>query len=320
MHRSRSSDINSKLLSEPEWPSPAVLVSNANSSFLGSQTLGQGFILTPEERKALVKKNRENAKLIFPYIGGKEVNTSPTQEFHRYVINFGSMSLGEAAQWPDLLDIVRRKVKPERDKNKRDGRRKYWWLFDRRRPALCESIRGLERCLVTAQVTKHLCFSFQPAGRVYSQTLIVFPFTAYTQFAVLQSRVYAQWVWLLSSTMKTDLNYSTTDCFENFPFPKPDPSSVIPELENPGQRLYEARAEFMRESGQGLTKTYNTLKDRDCEEPDVLKLRQMHEQLDNAVLDAYGWGDIEVPSYEESCEKFRAMILKRLFELNSARG
>jgi hypothetical protein len=34
--------------------------------------------------RALIAKNPENAKRIFPYIGGEEVNTDPRHAHHRY--------------------------------------------------------------------------------------------------------------------------------------------------------------------------------------------------------------------------------------------
>ena len=61
--------------------------------------LGKGFVLAPDDRHALVTKNRRNAQHIFPYLGGEEVNTSPEQAFHRHVISFGQMDLAEAEKW-----------------------------------------------------------------------------------------------------------------------------------------------------------------------------------------------------------------------------
>ncbi|MEY4582211.1 MAG: hypothetical protein RL701_6914, partial [Pseudomonadota bacterium] len=112
------SHINSSLQVGTERIDPAKLVSNENGAFVGTYVLGMGFTLTPEERAELIKRNRRNASRIFPYLGGEEVNTSPTQDFDRYVISFGTMSLEEASEWPDLLNIVREAVKPERDKLK----------------------------------------------------------------------------------------------------------------------------------------------------------------------------------------------------------
>src|SRR6056300_1099837 len=99
---------------KPERTDPAKLAANRGNAFVGSYVLGMGFVLTPDERDALLKKNKRNAQRIFPYLGGQEVNSSPTQNFDRYVISFGEMSLEEAGAWPDLLAIVREKVKPER--------------------------------------------------------------------------------------------------------------------------------------------------------------------------------------------------------------
>jgi len=113
--------INSRLRPKPERPDPHPLAENADLSFVGSYVLGMGFILTPEEREDLVRKDKRNAERIFPYLGGEEVNTSPTQSFDRCVINFGEMSLEEAEKWPALIQILREKVKPERDKVKRDA-------------------------------------------------------------------------------------------------------------------------------------------------------------------------------------------------------
>ncbi len=319
--------INSRLTAGAERAEQVRLTNNAELSFQGSIVLGLGFTLTPEERDALIAKDVRNAERIFPYLGGEEVNTSPIQSHHRFVISFGQMTLEEAQAWPDLIAIVREKVKPERDRNNREVRRKYWWRFGEPAPALYESIAKLDRCLVTAQVTKHLCFSFQPTDRVFSQKLYVFPLPALTSFTVLQSRVHERWTWLLSSTMKNDLNYSATDCFETFPFPQPDPRTVIPALEDVGQRLYDARAKYMLDEQVGLTITYNRLKDPSVTEPRIIELRRLHEEMDVAVLAAYGWSDIAVPPFciatdgdQKSLDAFETEVIDRLFALNAQRA
>ena len=180
---------------------------------------------------------------------------------------------------------------------------------------------------MTARVTKHLCFSFQPTDRVLNEKLYVFPMIALTPFAVLQSRLHASWTWLLSSTMKSDLNYSATDCFETFPFPQPDPRTILPSLEIAGNAVYEARAAYMVETEQGLTKTYNALKDPGCTDARILELRRLHEAMDRAVLDAYGWTDLEVPPFcpkteaeKQAVQAFEDEVIDRLYVLNAERA
>ncbi|WP_258183100.1 BREX-1 system adenine-specific DNA-methyltransferase PglX, partial [Enhygromyxa salina] len=215
--------INSRLAARAERADPVGLRSNDDLSFQGSIVLGLGFTLTPEQRDALVARDERNAELTKPYLGGAEVNRNPDQGFDRYVIDFGDMTLSEAERWPDLIGIVRDKVKPERDKNKREVRRKYWWKFGERAPALYAALADISRCLVTARVTKHLCFSTQPPDSVFSEQLIVIVASARSSFATLQSRVHERWARALGSSMKQDLRYTPSDCFQNFPFPSPDP-------------------------------------------------------------------------------------------------
>jgi hypothetical protein len=320
--------INSRLRAKPERPDPLQLTANANLSFVGSYVLGMGFILTPDERDALIAKDKRNAERIFPYIGGEEVNTSPTQDFHRYVINFGEMSLEEASRWPDLIEIVREKVKPERDKVKRVPHKKYWWHYGDKRPALYQAIQDLPRCLVTSLHSKHLIFTWQPVNIVFSHALEVFPLEKGSQFSILQSRIHEVWARLLSSSLEDRLRYAATDCFENFPFPNETKLTPNTPLEKIGKQLYEARAQYMIDTDQGLTKTYNALKDPDCLDPRIIQLRTLHKEMDRAVLAAYGWKDIPVPAYgthatpeeKKAMQAFSEEVIDRLFVLNAERA
>ena len=320
--------INSLLRPGVERPDPQPIRNNSNFMFQGSNVLGTGFFLTLSERDALIQKNVHNDERIFPAIGGEEVNTNPDQSHNRYVINFGQMTLAEAAMWPDLMGIIQDRVKPERDRNKRGARKDNWWKFGEVAPSLYRAIVSLPRCLVNSQVTKHLVFCFQPTDRVFTHALYVSSLTVHSSFAVLQSRPHEVWARLLSSSLEDRLRYSATDCFETFPFPKPDPRTVIPELEDIGQRLYEARAKYMLDTQQGLTATYNQLKDPACHEPRIEELRRLHEEMDHAVLAAYGWSDVSVPPYgtpttdaeRKALEAFEDEVIDRLFVLNAERA
>jgi len=328
----RVEDINSRLRPKPERPDPVKLASNEGLSFLGTKVYGPGFVLTPDEQRELLDQDLSNTDAIRPYIGGQEVNTSPIQGFDRYVIDFGEMELPDCLRWPTLLQIVKEKVKPDRDRlpNNAGGRllQQYWWRFERPRPALYQAIAPLERCLVCAVVTKHLCFSLQPTDRIFSHKLYVFPFESYAHFALLQSRVHVPWAWLLSSTMKNDLNYSASDCFETFPFPRDEMLAPTGGAERVGRALYEKRAKLMVERDQGLTTTYNQLKNPEVTDPAIEQLRQLHFDMDCAVLAAYGWHDIEPPPFTDPVadeerrakEAFEDEVIDRLFALNAERA
>lgn len=323
-------NINSSLRPASEQPDPTPLSSNADLSYQGTNIIGMGFVLTPDEREALVRKSRRNAERIYPYLGGEDINNIPGEGVERYVINFGQFTLGEAERWPDLFSIVRTKVKPEREKNNRAIYRDRWWLFGEYRSALNLALSALKRCITTSAISKHRVFSFQPATRIFSHNVIVLTAESYTFFAVVSSSIHVLWSMFQSSGLETRSGYRPTDCFETFPFPKSDPRAEIPELETIGERLYTARAAYMTRTEQGLTKTYNALKDPSCDDPELLALRALHLDLDRAVLSAYGWSDLieklppyttpQTPADRRLAEAFEDAVLDRLFALNATRA
>ncbi len=332
--------IDSRLRSGQERPDAQRLPANRDAWFMGCKVYGEGFFLTPEERNELVGKSPANGERIFPLIGGEEINSDPNLAFHRYVISFGQMPLEDAERWPDLMKIVRERVKPERDKAREstaDGahRKKYWWQFAQPRPELIDALRPLSRCIVNSQVSKHLIFAFQPTDRVFAHTLYVYPLESAGALAILQSRVHEAWAALHSSSMRSDMRYGGADCFETFPFPAGDPRAVIPQLAAVGERLYSQRAQYMVDATAeeskpvGLTTTYNRLKEPGVSEPRIAALRALHEEMDRAVYTAYGWEDLaaRVPSFcvasaedQRALEAFEAEVIDRLYELNAQRA
>ena len=104
----RSRRITAFLFHRGGHDDPERLAANAGKSFMGSIVLGMGFtfddtdtkgVATPiAEMERLIAEDPANAEVIFPYIGGEEINTSPTHAHHRYVINFGERSEEECRQ------------------------------------------------------------------------------------------------------------------------------------------------------------------------------------------------------------------------------
>ena len=315
---------------------PVRLQANAGKSFVGSYVLGMGFTFDDTDKKGvasplaemqrLIEADPRNRDVIFPYIGGEEVNTSPTHAHHRYVINFRDYplrreNLGESWQeadleqrrewlrnaivpldyrepvamdWPELAAIVEERVRPERMKLGDNGdarrRKEKWWLWGRYTPALYAAVAGLERVLTCAIVSNKICFTFLPTRMIFSHKLAVFPFQSSSAFCILQSNVHEIWGRFFSSTMKDDINYSPSDCFETFPFP--EGWETHPALEATGKAYYEHRAALMVRNDEGMTKTYNRFHDPYEDDADIGRLRELHAAMDRAVLDTYGWTDI----------------------------
>lgn len=317
--------IDSRLTPHRERPEPTRLQANADKAFMGGKLVGAGLAVSLAEYAQLVRADPKNAEVLRPYLGGEETNRRHDGSFERYVIDFTTKTLEEARRWPMLMEIIEAKVRPAREHDKRGTYKTYWWRPGESGGALYEALRGMPRCLVSANVTKHLVFSFRPTSWFFSQTLYVFAFDRAAAFAVLQSRVHEVWARLLSSSLEERLRYTASDCFETFPFPEVSDETT---LERIGECLHEARAKYLGDEEVGLTATYNLLKDARCDDVRVVELRRAHEELDRAVLDAYGWTDIRVPPFVEpmtqaergAVETFGGAVLDRLFALNAERA
>jgi len=98
-------------------------------------------------------------------------------------------------------------------------------------------------------------------------------------------------VLFLGSSMGTTQRYPPSDCFETFPFPENFETDA--RLEAVGKEYYEFRAALMVKNDEGLTKTYNRFHDPGEASAEIARLRELHAAMDRAVLDAYGWQDVQ---------------------------
>jgi hypothetical protein len=302
---------------------PKTLAANAGKSFQGSIVLGMGFTFddsgpadddTPgipspiATMKRLITENSKTAEVIFPYIGGEEVNKSPSHAHHRYVINFGERSEVECRRaWPELMAILELKVKPDRThlmgRNSVGTKRATnWWIHGGTAKELYAAIEGCERVLATnAQASPQYTQAFMAAGSIFANSLNVFPFSESSFLAILQSRLHEEFARNICSSLKDDLRHNPTDCFVTFPFPFEllgstasdlGPAPARQKLEVIGGHYHQFRAELMLSSNEGLTSTYNRFHDPAETRSGLLELRHLHGEIDQAVLAAYGWSDV----------------------------
>ena len=359
--------------------SPMTLRENAGKSFIGSFLLGMGFTFddvnaakgkaTPlTEMTRLIESDPRNGRIIKPFLGGEELNNSPTHSHHRYTIDFFDRPLGRttnetrwsslsdedrrrqkqygvvafdypsevAEDWPELLDIVRTKVKPERDPQTRDALRLRWWKFAEKRPGLYGAIAGLPLVLaINCGATPHLAIAVVGSSSIFSHTAAVFAFSTYAAFATLQSRVHEVWARAFASTLEDRLRYTPSDCFETFPLPPGHADA--PALEAAGAAYHDHRAALMIARDQGMTRTYNRFHARADDAADIAELRRRHRAIDDAVLRAYGWDDLAdqaAPVFLDEANEddhqyqgrlfwpaaYRDRLLARLLRLNGERA
>jgi hypothetical protein len=302
--------ISAFLLDSYSDDTPIALRANFNKSFFGVKISGDGFLFEEDTPGSsifsglndIILKEPGSKAIIAPYVGAEQLNNQPVFQPVRMVINFGEMSLYDASKHRTLFERVENLVKPERiklDPAVYKRRATEWWKFSDPCLALQKALIGLPRVLVTnCSAAKHLLFAFLPPGLVYSNSLYVFADQTFQHFAVLQSRIHELWARMFGTSMRDDLRYTGTTCYENYPFPE-----FTQSLGAVGESYSQTRSAVMLALNVGLTKLSNQLNSPDYKSADIINLRELHAAMDKAVLEAYGWGDIiNLKSYDEIYE------------------
>ena len=187
-----------------------------------------------------------------------------------------------------------------------------------------EAVSDLSRYIATPRVAKHRIYVFIESGTVPDTRLYVVAREDDYFFGVLHSRIHEVWS-LATSSRHGDGSeggrptYNNTTCFETFPFPWPPgqedtESAAYQAISTAAKQLHAERDAWLNPpaDAQGvgslrdrtLTNLYNALVelrhmgDAQRDKPDTIKLvawefaprlRELHDALDQAVCDAYGW-------------------------------
>ena len=334
---------------EEDWEARP-LTENAGIGFIGSYVLGTGFLADEEQARQWIAEDARNAAVLFPYLNGEDLTSSPEQAPSRWVINFWDWYEETARQYGQPFQQIYRDVLPVRQRlggnPTAEGRKKFWWRYGRDAKALYHALgRGdvfarhpkgwkafppLQRVLVIARVSKHGTFSFVPNRYIMSEATCVFASEDAAVFGLLQSSLHQAWARKMSSTMRSDLRYTPSSAFDTFPRPAAD---RLDGLRDCAERLHALRAAVMRREDIGLTKLYNALHDAESRLPDVEALRAAHAELDRLAAAAYGWDDLDMdhafrqvaylPENDRTrhsiAETTRLEILRRLSALNRER-
>ncbi|MGW2216773.1 Eco57I restriction-modification methylase domain-containing protein [Nonomuraea sp. NPDC001684] len=309
---------------------PIRLAENLGIAFQGCNPRGMGFVLEPDEAASWIETDPANAEVLFPYLGGKDLNSRPDASASRWVIDFNERSEPEAGQYDLPFRRVLAAVREERLGNRDVAvRRAPWWLFWRRSPAMRMAIADLGHALVIVltQTSSTQISLMVNARQVLDQKLVVFVSKDPGLLAVLSSTPHRLWAQVRGSTRTGDPVYTPSDVFLTFPRPKPNER-----LTEISRILDIERREIMLRRQLGLTKLYNLVNDPevlDASEPDVARMREIHVELDQAVMDAYGWGDLPLNhgfhTYRQMTRwtvspEARVEILDRLLEENLRRA
>jgi len=313
---------------------PNKLKNSEDIGFIGSVVLGTGFILTQSESEYLITKNLLNEDIIKPYLGGEDLNQTFDSSPSRYVICFWDWELSRskdnidkktpvADDYPDCLNILKERVKPERDLKKDRGYREKWWRFARLSEGAYKKTGNSEFVLIRARVSPTHALTFVKRGSIFSEQTVVFK-GDYFEFGVMQSSIHEVWaVHYSTSKGSTTLVYSPSSCLITFPFPSRNENII-----QIARKYFELRQNLMNQTNEGLTSIYNSFHDPEEISSEIQKLRKIHIEMDKAVITSYGWNDLDLRhNFHETkngirftiSEEAHNEVLQRLLKLNHER-
>jgi hypothetical protein len=290
---------------ESSWE-PQALADNRGRCFQGPIPVGDGFVLQSQEADALLsREDAEYARVVKQYVIGDDLANRVDQSPSRWIIDFAAVPLEEATKYPAALDIVRARVKPEREVNRDRGFREKWWQFGRPRGEMRKALDGQSRFIAGTATGKRLILCWQDRAVCPSNLVNVFAFDDDYSMGVLLSRAHDAWAWARSSTLETRLRYTPTTVFETFPWPRAT-EGQRKTIASASQALHDRRSVLCLEHNMGLTKLYNLM-----DEGGFQDLKALHRALDESVVEAYGWPKAVAQEGDE--------LVRRLTELNRER-
>ncbi len=316
--------INSDLTVGVDVTAPLALQANTKLSLRGMTYMGAGFILSKSEADHYRSLGQRYDHIIKPYLSGRDLVSRPRGV---WAIDLFGWSLEKLrADFPALYQHLSLTVKPVRDGDNRASYREKWWIFAEPRQELRASIEPLNRFIATSQTAKHRIFQFLNASWLPDQTLVVIASDDAYVLGVVSSSIHTLWAFRSGGWLGVgnDHRYSNSRCFDPFPFPEANDVqkaiivAIAEELDAHRKRVLENHPHLT------LTGLYNVLERlKSGAKPDdlndkerrifddglVLIIKELHERLDEAVAEAYGW-PVDLPEEE---------VLARLVALNKER-
>jgi len=315
------------------------LKANSHISNRGVIPHGSGMILT-EDQAALLEPDAP----IKAYRNGRDLTGTPRGVFvidcHGLVAEEVKIRYPKLYQW--LLDYV----KPARDAHRDKDLREKWWLHRRNNEDLRSSLKGLSRYIATAQVSKHQFFTFLNHDILPDDKLIAIGLDEGDLLGVLSSRVHAHWAIIAGGALGVgnDPVYNKSRCFDAFPFPTAS-KNLSTRVRGLAENI-DAHRKRQQSENPSLTLTgmYNVLeklragekltdKEKAIHQQGLVSvLRELHDDLDRAVFEAYGWSDLAdklvgrpgatTPLPDKPADQAEAEeeLLMRLVELNKQRA
>jgi hypothetical protein len=304
--------IHSDLTIGADVTTAKALEANEGISSPGVKLHGGGFIVTRREAEHLGLGTRLGLERhIREYRNGRDLTSRPRGVM---VIDLFGLDLDDVRKrFPEVYQHVSTSVKPDREQEAaRSGSNdslayaREWWLFGKPRQEMRPALTNLPRYIATVETMKHRIFQFLDASILPDNMLTAIAISDAADLGILSSHIHVVWTlraggWL---GVGNDPRYSKSRCFDPFPFPdanniqKQTIRVIAEELDAHRKRVL---GEHPRLTLTGLYNVFEKLragtKPDELDEGDrtifddglVLIMKELHDRLDVAVADAYGW-------------------------------
>jgi len=286
------------------------------------QTHGhEAFLLPKEEGLALIKKEKKYKEVLKPYLTGDEMLSKIPPGPNRFVIDFTLLDINQASVFLDVFITIQNTVLPVRKEKAEEQMRENkellennpkaklnkhhiqflnkWWKLSYGREDMLEAISALNRYIACSRVSKRPIFEFVSSEIRPNDAMMVFAFEDDYSFGVIQSSLHILWYQEKCSTLKGDPRYTTESIWDTFPWPQNPTEKATQKVAVAGKVLRDERNNIINQSRKSLRDVYRLM-----EQPGKNILKDLHEALDNAVMEAYGFSK-------------KKGILIQLLELNS---
>ncbi|ACR01340.1 class I SAM-dependent DNA methyltransferase [Thauera aminoaromatica] len=303
--QTRSGRLHADLRSGANVTGAISLRSNVGISSPGVKLHGAGFIVTPDEARSLGLGTIGGIEHhIRAYRNGRDLTDRPRGVM---VIDLFGLTVDEVrTRYPAIYQWVLERVKPERDQNNRAIYRENWWIFGEARRDWRAMSAGLKAHVATVETMKHRVFQLLDANILPDNKVVNVATDDALLLGILGSRLHVAWALAAGSRLGVgnDSVYVKTTCFETFPFPDPSPAQAARIRDLAEQLDAHRKRQQALHPELTLTGMYNVLeklragdtltpKERTIHEQGLVSvLRELHDALDSAVFEAYGWCDL----------------------------
>ncbi|MCB8763227.1 N-6 DNA methylase [Planktothrix agardhii 1029] len=274
------SRISTSLTNQVSVENTKRLNGNKNYSFESCGLRGKGFIVSEEEANKWIMEDPVNQQVLTSMIDGRGL-IYPWEKLD-WVIDFANMTIEEASIYKKPFERVENTVKPEREKQKRASRQKYWWRFGEYAPKMRNAIKNLSCYFAIPKIAKYILFQPVDISILPCEANMVIASQDFYILGILTSNIHRIWVKAQSSTLKGDTRYTNTTCFETFPFPQTPTKKVVEKIRETMIKLHEYRTEQMEKKQWGITQLYNNFFTESSSQ-----LYKLHQQLDKLAMEAY---------------------------------